>query len=935
MLVSKPDAATCGEQNHCGLYYIVLLVAMFDRIDLDECHSKFSANTSLHELWGWRGLTVGFAHNYSTLISREGCKAVCGTGTEYYSWNDVSSTITTWILPVIGTLLQAPFESNAARRTLLAIARWVGSPIASLSYVLWNIKVSAKAAVMVDMAVKYDQTPDRRTDFGSMRDSMYLLLVMNQYSIKSTAALSGKEAEGLLRIVLFSKDLKLTDTDKTLRQMRRILARELRDMRRRGVVPVFVSILWFVFAFALSIQAAFGDLGGNTTAHDLALGCLLAWFPILIMGSIVDRNPIAAEAIRKKLNAIVDHVRHALRDNEHRKEFINTFQDQDDFEQLRSWVNKVTSKGEHMDDFFVEFAGQARIRWHYGVAHPILSDIENCYIAEKGRNWLAKEQEARSKLVLGPVNDEGLIWFDVREFWQVMSAIIIVGGSCGGAFVISYFTPTVGLGCRSGGYTIFFSVALGLLIMEMAVWLALSPYHVEAQWLRHTGTRLHTIDTFNRLEDDAHNRWRTFKRRVSGLVTTTKRGLLRLVVRMAMSIPCGNMKARKQRVESAITDFFVDICSMSPQRKWGVFFFRPAEGFSTIWLIYIVLAQVFGVYTTCDCLTSNWAGGGGYLDFVVQDTSNPKWVLWYWTAGTQLTALVMIFSMFYITVEWCQQSFLSTEDYEDAMDGLRMTRKYRHWTYIFRLLSRLLSSITLTPLEKLAISIGLVRKPQKTLLWTKDHSWSPEVPLAHSEPAVATSYASPSPSFELTDKSGVAARDGTQVAKTPAMAHSLFRSAFTTWPRNESDASIQPISIHAQHQASGESHQPLIRRPTEAHHTRGEMGSRSSGDGRVSLEDSYLSASPPERSSLLGPNVALHSRQGYRRASSDPGMPPSDLMDTSQNAREIGVQDVDLESGIPVHEEVDNTTVWQAARWSAPEILKTPGKVPGISIMFS
>ncbi|KAH9881783.1 hypothetical protein J1614_000954 [Plenodomus biglobosus] len=871
------------------------------RISFDQCASVFSANTSdgeaLRALWGWRGPIIGIERNYSRQISRQGCLEVCGTGTAYYSWDEVSNTITTWILPVIGTLLQAPFESNATRRTLLAIARWVGSPIASLSYVLWNIKVSAKAAVMVDMAVKYDETPDRRTDFGSMRDSMYLLLVMNQYSIKSTAALSGKEAEGLLRIVLFSKDLKLTDTDKTLRQMRRILARELREMRRRGVVPVFVSTMWFIFAFALSIQAAFGDLGENTTAHDLALGCLLAWFPILIMGSIVDRNPIAAEAIRKKLNALVDHVRHALRDDEHRKEFMDTFRDQPDFEQLKSWVDRVTSKGEHMYDFFVEFAGQARIRWHYGVAHPILCDIENCYIADKGRNWLAKEVEARSKLVLGPVNDEGLVWFDMREFWQVASAIIIVGGSCGGAFVLSYFTPTVGLGCRSGGYTIFFSVTLGLLIMEMIVWLVLSPYQVEASWLTHTATRLHSMDTFNRLEDDAHTRWKTLKRSVSGLVTTAERGFIRFIVRMALTVPSGNMKARKERVESGMVNFCEDIRAMSPQRKWEVFFFRPVEVFNTIWLIYVVLAQVFGVYKTCDCVTSNWAGGGGYLDFSVQDTSNSKWVLWYWTSGTLLTALVMSFSMFYITVEWCQQSFLSTEDYKDAMIGLRRTRRYRQWTFIFRLTSRLLSRITLRPLEKLGISIGLIKKPQKTLLWTKDHTWNPDLPVSQSGPVAQPSYTNPSPSSDFPKHSGIVPEIELHVTETPAMAHSLFPPAITTRLRNESDASVNPISTYTQLRASNESYQPLIQRPLETYRTRNETEGRSSGDGRASLENIYLSASPPERSSWLAPNTAVHNRHGYRRANSDPGLPPTDLVETAESGLGINLHDRDLERG--------------------------------------
>jgi hypothetical protein len=208
------------------------------KINFTECAAVFRNNATLQNDWGWRGTLIGIERNPKTQITREGCRHLCGTGAAYYTWSEASSTLTTWILPVIGTLLQAPFESNSTKRTLLAMARWIGSPIASLSYVLWNIKVSAKAALMVDMAVKYDETPHRKTDFGSMRDSMFLLLVMNQYSLKPDVVQhSKKEAECLLRIALFSRDLKLTDTDKSLRVMRRILARELREMRRRGAVP--------------------------------------------------------------------------------------------------------------------------------------------------------------------------------------------------------------------------------------------------------------------------------------------------------------------------------------------------------------------------------------------------------------------------------------------------------------------------------------------------------------------------------------------------------------------------------------------------------------------------------------------------------------------------------------------------------------------------
>ncbi|KAH8728553.1 hypothetical protein GQ44DRAFT_747435 [Phaeosphaeriaceae sp. PMI808] len=859
------------------------------RTNFKECAKLYRENVTLQQQWAWHGPILGIERNNKSQISRAGCLELCGTGSSYYTWQVASGTITTWILPVIGTLVQAPFESNATKRTFLAIARWVGSPIASLSYVLWNIKVSAKAALMVDMSVKYDETPDRKTDFGSMRDSMFLLLVMNQYTLMPDVVLRKKEAECLLRITLFSRDLRLTDTNKSLREMRRILARELREMRRRGAVPVFVSTMWFLFAFALSVEGAFSALGQNTTAHDLALGCLLAWFPILIMGSIVDRNPIAAEAIRKKLNSLVDHVRNSLHNERHRNHFINTFRDQPEFSKLKLRVENVAMGEENDNDFFEQFAGQARVRWHYGAAHPILSDIEDCYIAEKGRNWLADERSARLNLVLGPINEEGLMWFDIREFWQVMSAIIIVGGSCGGAFVLSYFTPTVGLGCRSGGYTIFFSTALGLMIVEMLVWLVTSPYEMRIPWLIWIMEHVRRSGAFKRWEIKTGGKWVSLKRRASSFSIKTESIFIKGIVWLVLLLPWKNKRAMRGRLIENIQEHMRKLRLTSTQRKWEVFFFRPVETFNAIWLGYIVIAQTFGWYKTCECVTSTWGGAGGYLDFEVQDTSNSQWVLYYWTAGTFLTGLVLVFSMFYITVEWCQQSFLSTEVYQDAMKGLRMTRDYRYLTYWFRASFRYLSKYTFDRLESFCVDLGLIKSRQKTLLWTKSHKWDPILPR---EPSVEKASENAfSPSIELTDYSTIVLDDA-EVHNTPAMAHSLFPPAITSRrPRNESDASFTAPSlpIYEQYRTSDDSSRPLIQRPSDVHRSRATSSTghvtSPSREGRRSSEftdsDEYL-LSPMGPSSTfggwLGLNSTVQSRQGYRRANSDPGNLPVDII---------------------------------------------------------
>jgi hypothetical protein len=648
--------------------------------------------------------------------------------------------------------------------------------------------------------------------------------------------------------------------------------------------------MWFIFAFSLSVQDAFGELGANSTAHDLALGCLLAWFPVLIMGSIVDRNPIAATAIGKKLSTLVDHVRHALDDKHHRDRFIDTFKDQPDYQELKLWIENVANKGQYMKGFFVDFAGQGRVRWHYGAAHPILSDIENCYIAEKGRNWLANEREARASLVLGPINEEGLVWFDLREFWQVLSAVVIVAGSCGGAFILSYFTPTVGLGCRSGGYTIFFSVALGLLVVEMIVWLLLSPYEFESPLLTRAGSRLHSHVTFNRWEDDAQLRWGSLKRRASGFLAATGNLFVRCAVAIAILLPWKDRNAAKSRVESACAKMRDDLGNMPKHRRWELFFFRPVETFNTIWLIYIVCAQVFGWYKTCYCVSSIWAGGGGYLDFSQQDVSNSKdWVLVWWTTGTVLTASVLALSMFYITVEWCQQSFLSTEDYSEAMTGLRMTRRYRSVTFFVRRISRAVLWATLDQLEFLAIIAGVIKKRQKTLLWTKNHTWKPDIPRAT---APTTRNEHPlSPSIELTDYDATHA----QVQDTPAMAHSLFPP---TRPRNESDASLSPFDSPNRPRASNESSAPLMQRLSQAYQY-GETEGRPSGEGRVSFETPFLAqeAAVGREKRWLGTEDTVFSRQGYRRANSDPGSLPDFGGDMGQGGLGLRFDNVDLERG--------------------------------------
>lgn len=671
----------------------------------------------------------------SDLLSTEGCKTLCGSGTQYYAWSLIAGTITTWVLPIVGTLLQAPFEGNQFRKTLYALVRWIGSPIASLSYILWNIKVTRKCALLSDMSTSYNINLERLRELNAdgasnmldMRDSLYILSVMNQYTVKSPV--NPEQVESLLRIALFA-DITIPTLD--LKERRRKLALNLREGRKRGIVPVFVTLMWFLISLAISIQSAFTTLGQNSTAHDLALGLLLAWFPVLILSSIVDRNPAETATSCKKLNKLLGEVQVALRTDgvaeklvqtvrgdpnpvnhqnditespvdwfgsqptqvsfdrkiptnpaENRSQIVRGDSNHDNTRNTEYSLDRLSSQGaqvssdqerplasgvfdgstdglgesliqsrdgdpshiynqNHLLGFnldwvgsqgarvpfdeeiplplasglFVEFAGQGRVRWHYGVAHPILTGMETIILAKcdkSARNWL-QIPDIQNHLVCGRGQQVLLLHFDLREFWEILSASVIVIGTISGAFVLSFRTPTVGLGCHAGGYTIFGALGAGIFTMELVTW-----YFIVAP-----------------LKKDLN--------------------------RIGQQIPDQSRKARENLI--AILNWTYRLCELV----------------STAWLIYIVMAQTIGSYQTCECQSANWGHEGGYINANFALNADRGTVQRWWITGVALSIVIMFVAIAFLVVEWCEQSHLNSVDLKKAMHGLNVTQHFKFGT---------------------------------------------------------------------------------------------------------------------------------------------------------------------------------------------------------------------------------------------------------------
>lgn len=195
----------------------------------------------------------------------------------------------------------------------------------------------------------------------------------------------------------------------------------------------------------------------------MALSFLLTWFPILVLLSIIDASPAGCLEIVQPFNDILRACRLQLRDAKFRTDLAK---------ECGVPVGRFTftqSSLSSTQGMFHKFAGQGRQRWFLGAAPSIMADTEEHYIADAGRGWLLGEEKAMKALLLPPARQRRSPFYP-DKFGQSLAAFAIVVGCATSAILISYFTPTVGLGCRSAGYTIFISVTVGLALLETAMW---------------------------------------------------------------------------------------------------------------------------------------------------------------------------------------------------------------------------------------------------------------------------------------------------------------------------------------------------------------------------------------------------------------------------------------------------------------------------------
>ncbi|RSL95586.1 hypothetical protein CEP52_011963 [Fusarium oligoseptatum] len=200
----------------------------------------------------------------------------------------------------------------------------------------------------------------------------------------------------------------------------------------------------FITAFIFSIVLAFDEEAGNRTGSPLTLGLLCCWLPLLVIFTIIDRNPVSADRSVALMSRWLFNVDAVLTSARAAGADLNNMQ-------TPVWWSR-NRPAATLEVFEIqEFIGQGRKIKCCGLADAMIRNVRALQQQKRPLGNNLDQYRLCAQTVL-----EHLDGTRPTQWWvtAVVSFFLVVFEVMM-AFLVAYCTPTFGLGCWSGGYMMF------------------------------------------------------------------------------------------------------------------------------------------------------------------------------------------------------------------------------------------------------------------------------------------------------------------------------------------------------------------------------------------------------------------------------------------------------------------------------------------------
>lgn len=439
------------------LFLSFFFVSVTASANFTQCLATFQASGNATGGTDFFGRPVNDSRDAAGL-TYGACKSLCGTGQEAFNWSVFSQQFSAWLLPWLALVSQLPFGAESRLDNLISVALTVGSP----TLAAFSLAITAVNTRWANERFSGNKYPNRK---HAARAFIYL----QQVPLRITTR------DGLLASLVV-----LPEND----DWWECLVDRL-EQTFTWTVAAAASIAWVIIAFIFTIVDSLMNLGNNINSNGQGVGTLWLWLVPIVIGwlwipacsqdrlrTAIDKaNDIAFVAAPDSLPQIresgeIDPPRRAY-DVSH-TQAIRIYKKKKVFTQDAARAAPVFN--------------YARIWEWYSAVETVAQAFDNAdrmarrhVPVNRRKEWVNPEGK---RLSSHPDNRTGSIaqvqaycglplrgreepvqplpsgvW--KRIFVASVFALGLQWSTAGSAAVIVLFTPTTGLGCRSGSYILY------------------------------------------------------------------------------------------------------------------------------------------------------------------------------------------------------------------------------------------------------------------------------------------------------------------------------------------------------------------------------------------------------------------------------------------------------------------------------------------------
>lgn len=444
------------------LVWVLLLISSAEAaggVNFNRCLSDIQSGS-----YGMDGLLDNDGHpipiggnaSDATAVTLDVCYRACGRGSEPFSFPAFAQESSAWLVPWLALLSQLPFGANDLFENANYIIMAIGSP----TLIIYSLALSAINTRWIgrlfDTAKRYPNRNYTARAFNALQHCCFYL----EPSDDVLASI----------IVLPQNDAWWEELVKSL------------EARRLGwTISAFFNLIWVLIAFILTIIDALNSPSQDSNASGQSIGLLWLWLYPVVVGWIVlspecDRRWLESQLLRVGGNAVIASATPDKFDkcppNKHPITLCKPgtscwkFPNDDihctlpifDFARVY-WLNQVVL------DYFQLYHSVAEKAHARGLVGG------NGAIDDKHRSGTKDVIISRCYRETALECQGDSVWCRVLK--ASIAALVVQWGTTVSGFVVIYFTPTKGLGCRSLCFLVYGLVStVAWWCMVVSAWLA-------------------------------------------------------------------------------------------------------------------------------------------------------------------------------------------------------------------------------------------------------------------------------------------------------------------------------------------------------------------------------------------------------------------------------------------------------------------------------